>query len=183
MDISPKDFCSKFAPICQKEKEADILLNAMQQRNCSKGDILLEPGQTNDTLYLVWSGSLTVSLHQENVTIELGSILPGGWTGELGFIEPGPVTATVMAEEDTSLLCLDQDGLQELLDKDPDIVIQLLHTFSLSLAERLRATKQHVFKQIAEDNFRLSKGAPSDKPGRWYKYLGRKLMGISGERS
>ena len=183
MDISPKDFCSKFESICHNEKEADILLNAMHQRTCSKGEKLLEPGQTNGTLYIVWSGSLTVSLHQENVTIELGRIFPGGWTGELGFIEPGPVTATVMVEEDTTLLCLDQDGLQELLDKDPDIVTQLLHTFSLNLAERLRATKQHVFKQIAEDNYMLTTGSVSDKSEKWYKHLGRKLMGISGERS
>lgn len=182
MDITPEEFCSKFEAICHKKEEAGVLLKVMKKKICKQGEILILPGQTSNTLYLIWSGSLSVSLHQEEVTVELGNILPGSWSGEVGFIEPGPATATVTANEETILLSLDQDGLQDILDKNPDIITQLLHTFSLELAERLRAAKQHVFKQIAEDNFRLTTGATSDTSDKWYKHLGRKLMGISGER-
>lgn len=182
MDITPEEFCSKFKAICHNKEEADILLKTMQKRTCKKGEILMEPGQESSTLYLIWSGNLSVSLHQEKLTIELGNIVAGSWCGELGFIEPGPATATVTANEETTLLSLDQDGLQVLLDKDPKIISQLLHTFSLELAERLRSAKQHVFKQIAEDNFRLTTGVPSDKSEKWYQHLGRQLMGLTGGR-
>jgi CRP-like cAMP-binding protein len=182
MDITPEGFCSKFEAICHKKEDAGTLLKTMQQRTYKKGEILLKQDQASSTLYLVWSGSLSVSLHQQDITIELGDILPGGWFGELGFIEPGPATATVTTNEETSLLSLDQDGLHDLLEKNPDIVTQLLHTLSLNLAKRLRETKQHVFKQIAEDDFMLTKDAESDKSDKWYKHFGHKLMGISGER-
>jgi CRP-like cAMP-binding protein len=182
MDITPEEFCSKSKALCHNKEDAGILLSKLHKKTYNNGEIILKQGESSSTLYIIWDGSVSVSLQCNDITIELGEKFPGSWVGELGFIEPGPASATITANENTTLLSLDEEELQDLLKDHPDIVTRLLHALSLNLAVRLRETKQIAFKKIADDDFILTKNSESQESDKWYKNLGHKLMGISGEK-
>jgi len=182
MDIAPEEFYSKSRALCRNKEDAGILLAALHKITYNKDDVIIKQGEPGSTLYIVWDGSVSISLQCEKLAVKLGEIFPGSWVGELGFIEPGPASATVTSNEETTLLSLDEEGLKDLLDKHPDIVSHILQVLSLSLAKRLRETKQYTFKKIADDDFMLTKKSKPKDTEKWYRNLGHKLMGISGEK-
>ena len=183
MDITPEEFCNKSNnTLCRSNEDASVLLTTLHKKTYNKGDIILKQGEPSSTLYVIWSGSVSISLLCNDITIQLGEKYTGSWVGELGFIDAGPASATITANKDTTLLTLDEDGFQDLLKNHPDIVTRLLQTLSQNLAERLRETKQHAFKKIADNDFMLTKETASQDADKWYNNLGHKLMGITGEK-
>jgi phosphoserine phosphatase RsbU/P len=70
------------------------------------GTILMEPGQTNETIHFLLSGQLAAQLddpHSPDTGIQ---ILPGESVGELSVIDGKPVSAFVIAHADSRVLAL-----------------------------------------------------------------------------
>jgi sigma-B regulation protein RsbU (phosphoserine phosphatase) len=75
-------------------------------RDVPAGTILMEPGQTNDTIHFLLSGRLAAQLddpHSPDTGIQ---ILPGESVGELSVIDNKPVSAYVIAHADSRVLDL-----------------------------------------------------------------------------
>lgn len=110
----------------------------MTQQQLSAGKVLIAAGQHNDTLYLVSSGELLISLPFSAGPLFLAARGAGSWVGEISLLTPGPATATVTAGQDTQLLSLNAAGLERLTEKEPALVGRFVRALAEDLAHRVR---------------------------------------------
>jgi CRP/FNR family transcriptional regulator, cyclic AMP receptor protein len=90
---------------------------------------IMKKGDRGDAFYVILDGSVWV----DPPGIRLG---PGHTFGELALLDDGPRTATVTAEEETSLLRLSQAKFIKLLRDEPSISIAMLRQLAARLRER-----------------------------------------------
>jgi len=119
------------------------LLSTCEVRRLVEGDVLLRQGQTNQTMYMVLSGRLSV--HLESPKNEPVAFLEAGETvGELSVMDASPASAFVLAAEPTRLLAVEEATFWRVVNASHDFSINLL----LSLAQRLRANNSTVSNNI-----------------------------------
>lgn len=109
------------------------LLESCPLKELGQGDVLLKPGQRNDKLYLVLSGSFRVHLSDvaKPPFIMLGA---GECVGEISVFSEGPVSASVIAEQASVLLVIKQSTLWSMIRVSHGLARNLLHI----LAQRLK---------------------------------------------
>lgn len=176
MQITPEAFRQRFNSLRLDVDAAALLLSVLQPIDLASGDKLLADGQFNDTLYLVWTGRLLITVTTRDTRLTLGEVEPGNWIGDFGFIDPGAAAADVTAKEDTTVLALSQDGMKELSGKSVDAAGALLEALSLELARRLRATNLHYIEKTGEQEYALRMPQINEGKG-WIDTL-RKLIGL-----
>jgi hypothetical protein len=83
-----------------------------------EGETLFRAGEPGESLYLVRSGEVELSI-QDNVgqKITLDTARLGDFFGEIALLDAGPRTATAVALADTELVELDRDDLLLLFRK------------------------------------------------------------------
>lgn len=126
------------------------------------GDVLVTHGAPSGTLYFVVEGSFRATRPTRAGAVELGRVEAGAWLGEVGLIDQGPATATVVALTAGKLLALDHDGLERLLSDDPELACAILRRVTRTLAARLRRTSAGVLEAMDDQEVRL---APGSEPG------------------
>jgi sigma-B regulation protein RsbU (phosphoserine phosphatase) len=114
----------------------------------STGASLLQPGDTNDSIYVLLSGKLGVHLDNNQNPDEAIPILPGECIGELSAIDGRPVSAHVVALSDARVLKLAQDVFWNRLMVIPGVARNML----IGLSKRMRRSNEvmleHQRKQL-----------------------------------
>ncbi len=102
----------------------------------SQDEVLLKPGASNQTLYLVLRGRLRV--HLGSMTADPIYIVEAGEAvGEISLIGENPVAAYVVADEFTRVLSIDQDVFWSLVYTERAVARNVLWM----VAERTRASR------------------------------------------
>jgi hypothetical protein len=80
------------------------------------GQVVVAQGAVADRFYVVTKGEVTVSRRDlEGNEVELATLGPGKFFGEIGLLEDRPRTATVRAKTDVELLALDRETFRRLV--------------------------------------------------------------------
>ena len=109
----------------------------------SSGATLIEKGQSNQSMYLVLDGRLSV--HLDKPESEPIAFLEKGQTvGEISVIDDSTATAYVRAAVDTRLLKVDEDTFWRLVEVSHEFATNLL----LMLATRLRANNSQIVEGV-----------------------------------
>jgi sigma-B regulation protein RsbU (phosphoserine phosphatase) len=90
------------------------------------GEILLHPGETNETVFLVLSGTLAAYLDSSGKVDDAIAIEAGECLGELSAIDGKPVSALVKASVDSRVLALSQDIFWNRLMAVPGVARNLM---------------------------------------------------------
>ena len=114
-------------------------------RRLAAGEVLLESGRKNETMYLVLSGRLDVRLAEEDAadTIPIG---PGGTLGEMSIIDEQPVSATVSAGEAAEVVTIPARVFWDELLQVPGFARNLARV----LSSRMRASNDRVVARLRE---------------------------------
>ncbi len=114
------------------------LLGASTALRVKKGDVIIEEGDTDDALYVILSGTVSISKQQERIVrIERGECF-----GEMAYLSHRPRTATVTAATDCILLKISS----AVLDRFPDSMqLLFIKSCAMTLANRLAYTNEIVF--------------------------------------
>jgi HEAT repeat protein len=104
----------------------------LEERGARAGETLIRKGDPGDGMYIIVEGRVRV-VDGDRVITHLGA---RDIVGELALLDPEPRAATVVVEEDATLLRLDREAFTELMAANIEIVRGVLHV----LCERLRAT-------------------------------------------
>lgn len=100
------------------------------------GEVIVQEGTQGDSMYLLKNGSATV-IRAEKIIARLAE---GDPIGEIAFIDKGPRSATVKADEDVILIKIPADEFNELLEKNKEIAINVYKAITETLCQRLRAS-------------------------------------------
>jgi len=119
------------------------LLDTCVVKSVERGEILMCPGQTNQTVYCILEGSLRI--HTDSLRSIPDAILGAGENvGEMSVIDQEPTTVFVVANEASRLLCIEEDILWSLVHASHAAACNLL----LGMTRRLR----HADDMPGEDN-------------------------------
>ena len=121
----------------------DALVPRARLRRLKGGQQLLRRGEQNLRVYIVVSGRLRVEL--DGAGSPLAYINQGETVGELSLLAGSAATATVVAEEPTQLLVLNEETFWWLAESSHEFSVGLL----VRLAKRLRTNNEAVQENIA----------------------------------
>src|SRR5258707_15595865 len=85
------------------DSEIAWLRETGERRYCERGALLVQEGTRIDTLYLVLSGVLSISIGGASGR-EIAKLGPGQIVGEMSFLEDRPASATVRSLEGSEVL-------------------------------------------------------------------------------
>ncbi len=136
------------------------LVDIAEPLSCAQGAVLISEGDQGRTLFIVESGSLTVSQQTGAGERQLGIIEAGDVVGEIAFIDQRPRSGTVTIREDARLLKLGHAEVMHALVDHPAALADLVQTLAIRITLRFRS-------YLAEENIQsdLSKvSSISDAP-------------------
>lgn len=140
------------------------LAEIAQPVSYDKGAILMEQGEEGDSLYVVQSGRLEVSVvSSDGRKLLLEMFQRGDVIGEIALLDPGIRTATITAADDANLLRISRPDLIRAVELDPLLGLDI----AAMAARRLRWVSQqlheHVFlplpQRLARKLLHLCKGS------------------------
>jgi sigma-B regulation protein RsbU (phosphoserine phosphatase) len=101
-------------PLLMKIPKAELeeLVGRCREVEIAPGEVLLAPGEANDTLYFILGGQLQVHIGSRD-SGDGFAILPGEIVGEMSIIESKPVSAWVIADLRTTLLAMPEQVFWE----------------------------------------------------------------------
>ena len=124
------------------------LTRLMTVHQSAPGTVIVREGDKGKSVYIIASGSVkvyTTMLSGEKV--DLARLMPSEFFGEIAFLTGKPRTATIETIEDTTILELTEDKLQELISKHPH-VRDVLQKYS---EMRLKGTIETVISKSVQE--------------------------------
>ncbi len=115
---------------------------------CSMGQILIEQGKMNQSLWMLLKGSAKVFEVDGKRRAEVFTLKPGDIFGELSYADTLPASAAVEAHEDSVVLRVKFRDLDEVLSKQPLIKSMLLRKMIHIISQRLRKANELLRKQL-----------------------------------
>ncbi len=116
------------------------LLHVCQTHNYKEGDVIFEEGSVARNMYLIISGKVKISRkHAQNDSVVILFLKQGDVFGEMGIVDGGPRSASVIAETDCKVLSLHQVSL---LRCDEVTAGKIYRNLATILSTKLRITAE-----------------------------------------
>ena len=141
IELEQMDILKDFNP-----EEIRVLKQKLTRKNFSKGEIILNEGDTDRNLFFLTRGSVSVRilLPETNRYKRLITYSPGVLFGELAFLDGSPRSADVIADVVSETYLLSPEQYTLLQNEYPEIAIKLLRNIALEISERLRIRTNEV---------------------------------------
>ena len=147
---------SIFAPLSDEET---LKLGANSRvRVFAPDEPIVRQGQPGKSMFIVHKGSVRVQIREENTLKIVNTLREGDFFGEMGLLTGEPRTATVIAEEETEVLEINNFCLKPILEENPELVeifSQIVEERRTHLAEKqsekdavMTTNKEGVFRSI-----------------------------------
>ena len=127
----------KAVSIFQKlnDAELDQLTRIARQESFAPEKVIFFEGDRSDSLYVILAGSVRVFVTsdegKEKVINTLGK---GGFFGEIAMLDGEPRSASVVANEETTMLAIGHRDFRAFCDRQPEVLWKVLAT----LTDRIR---------------------------------------------
>lgn len=115
----------------------EILAIYMQPFALNHGQVLMEQGAPDRTLYFIESGTLSVHYEDEKARVRMALVGPGTVLGEGAFFSHQPRNATVQASSACKLWSLTPMRFLELSNRHSPIALELTLAMGAVMAKRL----------------------------------------------
>lgn len=130
----------------------DRLMGISRHIHLRAGEIVIKEGDVSREVYLLLSGRCEVLVHGDPVN----QVGPNELFGEIGALGDGARTATVRTAEDTEVLEISSEELQNLLNSTPSVLNALLTTLAAQtrkISDREAAVRdEHRELQAVEES-------------------------------
>ena len=121
------------------------LASHLRFRDLERGDVLVHQGTSDNHLYVIVGGALSVvrdSGMAEPIT--LVTLTAGDLVGELSFIDETPHYASLIATSPTRVFGLERQQLEALLATEPLIVYRVMRAIVRAVHEIQRRISMHA---------------------------------------
>jgi SulP family sulfate permease len=125
------------------EAQRAHLESQMVQKLFRAGEAIVRAGEPGDSLMLMLHGSASVVVRGvDGHDVRIAGVRRGATVGDIAFLDQASRSATVIADEDTTVAILHRDAYDLLARNHPQLVQRLLANLALTMAARLRHTNR-----------------------------------------
>lgn len=132
-------------------KHAEIILRDFAIRHVNKDEIVVLQEEPGTEFYIILQGRVRVALlsneGEEFILNELGA---GEFFGEVSLIDAEPRSASVIAEEGTTLAVLRRERLLEAIRDEPQIALDLLAALTRIVRKATEREQQFAFRDVRQ---------------------------------
>ena len=118
-------------------KQFQKLLKVSRKRTVHADECIVKKGDQVGVVMFITSG--TAQIEQEGDIV--GVLEKGKFIGEVNYLTDTPCRNRILTREGIEMICWDQDPLDQLFMKDPELRASWQSMFSARLAERLNQTQ------------------------------------------
>ena len=122
----------------------EMLGSYLQPFAVSGGQVLIEQGAEDRTLYIVESGNLTVHYEDSKGRVRLAVVGPGSAVGEGAFFSRQPRSATVQAAAASKIWSLTPLRFSELSKRQPEVAVEIAMALGALVSRRLANKPRRV---------------------------------------
>jgi CRP/FNR family cyclic AMP-dependent transcriptional regulator len=115
----------------------EMLGTYLQPLAAAPGQVLIQQGATDRTVYLIEDGSVTVHYEDRNGRIHIAGVDAGSAVGEGAFFSREPRNATVQAASHCKLWSLTPMRFSELSNRQPPIALEVAMALGALVSRRL----------------------------------------------
>jgi CRP/FNR family cyclic AMP-dependent transcriptional regulator len=150
--MNEQDLKTRFDPYFDAMSATDRghIVDALVVQHVPAETRLMTQDEPNDRVYFLASGDVAIHVDCPRATLKLGGRGPGSWVGELGFIEPGPASASVDAATDVEAWVLTHEAFERMRRERPAAAAALTEMVCRDIAKRLRNTDALSFERAGE---------------------------------
>ena len=116
----------------------DEVVRTAQVVQFKPNDTLIEEGARDDSVYLIQSGSVTVSARVAGKDVVSAYVPAGNYVGEMAMLMDAPRCATVRATVATEAIRIDSAAFRALVERDPQLRLQVEKKLADRLVDRHR---------------------------------------------
>ncbi len=126
------------------------LLERMDVRPMTEGDIIVTEGETGDSFFIIASGQVRIEKTVEGKVIQLAQLGDGTFFGEIALLSGAPRTASVVAATDGELLEISRATLDAVIADYPSVAQVLQRFYKQRLLSNLLNTSK-IFKAFDKE--------------------------------
>jgi cation transporter-like permease len=140
--------------------DLSALVERLDEARFEPGAIIVNEGEVESaSLYIIEDGSVEITRGGGKSRVELATLGPGQYFGELALIDGAPRSASVTATSPVHVLILHRQEFVDFIHRDPDAAMRIM----AELAQRLRHTNELV-SAATEDMQRMGGMEALDAP-------------------
>lgn len=128
------------------EDEIKHMLNRVEPQLFSPEQMILEEGDSGDSIFFIKSGHARVVSHILGKELELATLSAGDVFGEVAFLTGRPRTASVIALDMLEVIEFKKFLLEEIFEKYPDILKRLDDFYQCRVQDTLEKVKSKIKK-------------------------------------
>ncbi|MBX3166990.1 MAG: DUF1003 domain-containing protein [Candidatus Eremiobacteraeota bacterium] len=118
---------------------AQQLRKLLSMQNFQAGAKLFAKGERGDSMYLIQSGKVRISIHDQDANlVVLAELGEGDFFGEMALIDGRQRSADAIVSEDANLAVLQREAFRTFVRDTPDVAMEML----AALSDRLRRTDE-----------------------------------------
>ena len=110
----------------------------------TEGDVLIEEGVEQGSLFLIIFGSFHVQTNTTGQNVLLGSLKSGDGVGEINIFDPGKASASVVSRSVSQVWKIERPQLEQYLETHPNAATRVMVSVATQLSKRLRKTNEKV---------------------------------------
>jgi len=121
------------------DRAIEAFLEQAKEFTVAAGDIIAREGETNDCMFLIQAGEVSVMKNYDTATpVTLAVLGPGECFGEMCIIDTQPRSATGKAVTATTVVSIGAAAFVRLYQRAPDQYCLVLLNIARDLSKRLR---------------------------------------------
>jgi len=125
------------------DEQLERFASFVELEKAAQGAVVVRQGASDQAMYLVLDGELSVKLKVLGEESLLGTLGTGDFFGDVSLFDHGPRSADVTANRDSLLVKISSVAFQRLAKDAPDLATPLLFAISKTLSARIRAGNKH----------------------------------------
>jgi CRP/FNR family transcriptional regulator, cyclic AMP receptor protein len=130
-------------------EDLNALAHASRLRNFRRGQVVFTTSDPGDTVIVVVSGRVKVTVRSaDGGELTLAIIDPGGVLGELGVVDGGPRSADAETVEECQLLLVPRDAIRDICARVPSAAQALTNSIAATLRRLTEVTADLVFLDL-----------------------------------
>jgi CRP/FNR family cyclic AMP-dependent transcriptional regulator len=140
--------------VARLEEEDRLLLSGYGNfLPVQEGQVLIEEGHNQDSLYFVISGVLHVHTDADNKRTLITRVAAGESLGEINIFDPGTASASVTAKSFTQIWKATREDIEAFMKAYPEAGNQLLTALIGEMSRRIRHMNEKLVVLKAEDAY------------------------------